>query len=74
MAAAEVRQRVGLRVWGPIARFCWSPLLDIHKRSLTSRAHAWPFPPQTATAFFPAPRPTEGRFVPISAREEQQQQ
>ena len=73
MVAAEVQQRVALRAWGQSARFCRSLPPTFPLGSLTSRAHACIAPVMMAMAVLPAPRSTEGRFAPISARGEQEQ-
>ena len=74
MAAADARQLVALKVWDLIAPFCRSPTPNVPLGSLTSSAQIWPFPALTDTAVFPAPRSTGGRFDPISARREQDQE
>ena len=62
------------RFWLQIAPFCRSSPSNHPMGSLTSSAHVC-FPPAlTAAAVLPDPRSTEGRFVPISARGEQEQE
>ena len=87
MAAPREWNRMALRArgWGHIALFCRSPPPNLtlgslrllppnpSRCSLTSRAHVWLAPAQMATAVLPAPRSTAVRFVPISARGEQEQ-
>ena len=72
MAVKEMRQRVARRVWGPIAPFYMSLPPNLPPGNLTSTAHVCFDPALTATAVLPAPRSTDGRFVPISARGEQE--
>ena len=74
LAAAEVRQRVARRVWGPSSPFCRSPPPNLPLGNLTSTAHVYLAPALKATTVLPAPRLTEERFVPISARGEQEQE
>ena len=73
-----------LCVWGPNTGPCPSfsnrtlyiltSILQSPNRILTSSAHVYSKPALTATAVLPAPRSIEGRFVPISARGEQEQE
>ena len=73
MVAKKDCQRVALWLWDLIVSFCNSPPLNCPLGNLTSNAHVC-FPPAlTATAIFPIPRSSEGRFIPISARGEQKQ-
>jgi len=74
LAAAEVRQRVARRVWGPISPFCRSPPPNLPLGNLTSTTHECLAPALPATAVLPAPTSTGAIFVPISARGEQEQE
>ena len=72
VAAAEMSHRGAPRVQGPISSFYRFPLHHLPMGDLTSRAQVKLDPARTATAVLPAPRSTEVRFTPISARREQE--
>ena len=61
-------RRCGFNTKHQSTTFCTSPPPNLDLGSLTSRAHVCLAPALTAKAVLPAPRSTEGRFVPISAR------
>ena len=70
-AEAQVRQRV--RCSGCVVRLPNSAGSSLELPSnLTRSAHVCVLPALMATAFPPVPRPTAGRFVPISADQKQE--